>query len=126
MLKLLMPSGFTLIELLITLAIISILAGIALPNYHHSILTTYRDQAKMKLATISLLQADHFSRQQQYVELNNLAVDLSSSKYLYSIDIAANNQFKVTATAINDQRSDSECRELSLDHNLTQLPEICW
>ena len=124
--KWLISSGFTLIELLIVLAIVAILAGIGIPNYQNYTLATYRDQAKMKLATISLLQTDHFSRQQQYVELNNLAVDLSSNKYLYSIVIAVNNQYRITATAINNQRNDSECRELSLDHNLTRLPAICW
>ncbi|MFT5809064.1 MAG: type IV pilus assembly protein PilE [Moritella dasanensis] len=124
--KLTMSLGFTLIELLITLAIMSILVGMAVPSYQHSILTTHRDQAKMKLTVISLLQTDNFSRQQQYVALNNLAVDLSSRKYQYSIHIAANNQYKVTATAIDNQRNDSECRALSLDHNLTRLPTLCW
>jgi len=124
--KWLISSGFTLIELLIVLAIVAILAGIGAPNYQNYTLATHRDQAKLKLTAISLLQTDHFSRQQQFVELSNLAVDLSSSKYQYSIIIVANNQYRVTATAINEQRNDSECRELSLDHNLARLPAICW
>jgi len=124
--KLLVTAGFTLIELLITLTIMSILVGMALPSYQHNLLTTYRDQAKMNLTTISLLQTDHYSRHQQYVELNNLAIELSSSKYQYSMHIIANNQYRVTATAIDIQRNDTECRELSLDHNLTRLPEKCW
>ncbi|PKH07180.1 type IV pilin protein [Moritella sp. Urea-trap-13] len=124
--RLLILSGFTLIELLITLAIMSILVGIALPSYQHNILTTHRHQAKMKLTAISLLQTDHFSRQQQYAELQDLAVDLSSSKYQYSIHLAENNQYTVSATAIDNQRDDSECRELSLDNNLTRSPTHCW
>lgn len=124
--KRLISSGFTLIELLITLAIMSILVSIAVPSYQHYILTTHRDQAKMKLTVISLLQTDNFSRQQQYLELHNLAVDLSSSEYQYRILITANNQYKVIATAIDNQRNDNECRELSLDHNLTRLPTRCW
>ncbi|GIC76781.1 type IV pilin protein [Moritella sp. F3] len=124
--KRLISSGFTLIELLITLAIMSILIGVRLPNYQQSLLTTYRDQAKIKLTTISLLQTDHYSRHQQYLELNNLAIDLSSNKYQYSLQLNENNGYKVAATARYYQRNDSECQELSLDHNLTRLPTGCW
>jgi type IV pilus assembly protein PilE len=124
--KLFITSGFTLIELLITLTVMSILAGIALPSYQHNILTTHRHQAKIKLTAISLLQTDNFSRQQQYAELQDLAIDLSSNKYQYSIHLAENNHYKVAATAIDNQRNDSECRELSIDHNLTRLPKLCW
>lgn len=121
-----MPSGFTLIELLITLAIMGILIGLAVPNYQHYLLSTYRDQAKITLTTISLLETEYFSRQQAYVELTDLAIDLGSKHYQYSITIIANSQFRVTATAIDNQRNDSGCRELSLDHNLTRLPVACW
>jgi len=119
-------SGFTLIELLTALSVMSILVGMAIPNYQQSILTTHRDQAKMKLTTISLLQTDHFSRHQTYLELKNLAIDLSSSTYQYSIDITDNNQYKITATSIGNQRNDEDCREMSLNHNLAQLPTLCW
>ena len=119
-------AGFTLIELLIALAIFSILVGISLPNSQNGMQIVYRHEAKTKLTTISLLQIDHFSRHQQYVQLHDLAIDLTSNKYLYTIQIAANNQYKITATAINHQRNDSDCLKLSLDHNLTRVPETCW
>ncbi|QFI36907.1 prepilin-type N-terminal cleavage/methylation domain-containing protein [Moritella marina ATCC 15381] len=124
--KQLISSGFTLIELLTTLAIMSILIGVRLPNYQQTLLSTYRDQAKIKLTTISLLQTDHYSRHQQYVELNHLAIDLSSNKYQYSLQLNESNGYKVAATARDNQRHDSECQELSLDHNLTRLPAACW
>jgi type IV pilus assembly protein PilE len=119
-------SGFTLIELLITLTILGILAGIGIPNYQNSFLAAHRDQAKMKLTVISLLETDNFSRHKEYIELNNLAIDLSSDNYQYSIKITANQQYQVIATAIENQRSDRHCRRLSLDHNLTRLPKACW
>ena len=124
--KRLTSSGFTLIELLITLAIMSLLVGMVIPNYQHNILATQRDLAKMKLTTISLLQTDNFSRYQQLVELENLAIDLSSSTYQYSIDFAENNHYTVIATAVGPQLNDSNCRQLSLDHNLVRLPAACW
>ncbi len=118
--------GFTLIELLIVLAIVAILAGIGVPNYQKYTLATYRDQAKMKLTAISLLETDHYSRHQEHVELRNLAIDLSSETYQYSIKITTNNQYQIIATAINNQLSDRDCRTLSLDHNLIRLPRTCW
>lgn len=108
------------------LAIFSILIGMSLPNSQGNIQIVYRHQAKTTLTTISLLQTDHFSRHQQYVQLGDLGIDLTSNKYQYTIQISANNQYKITATAINHQLNDSECRELSLDNNLMREPEACW
>jgi len=124
--KRLISSGFTLIELLITLAIMSLLVGMVIPNYQHNILATQRDLAKMKLTTISLLQTDNFSRYQEFIELENLAIDLSSNTYQYSIDITESNHYTVIATAVGSQLNDINCRQLSLDHNLMRLPAACW
>lgn len=119
-------SGFTLIELLITLSIIALLIAIPIPSYQYYVLKTKRDQAKIKLTTVSLLQADHFSRHQAYTELRNLAVSLDSDTYLYSIKFIEGNKFEVIATAVGNQRNDTDCRELSLAHNLVQQPKNCW
>ena len=75
--------GFTLIELMITVVIIGILAGIALPAYQKSVRKSHRSAAQAEMLDIA-------NREQQYLLANRSYTDtLSSLGYSVPTEVAA-------------------------------------
>lgn len=61
-------NGFTLIELMITIAIIAVIAGIAIPSYNGYIITARMSEADNNLAAIRLAQEEYFLENNQYFQ----------------------------------------------------------
>ena len=59
-------AGFTLIELLIVVAIIGILSAVGIPMYNGYILDSKESAAKNNLRSISLMESDYFSENNEY------------------------------------------------------------
>lgn len=62
--------GFTLVELMITVAIIGIMMGVALPSYFQQIVKGNRSEAKIELLRIAQVQEGYFTQNLSYA--NNL------------------------------------------------------
>ena len=61
-------NGFTLIELMITIAIIAVIAGIAMPMYTGYIVTARMAEADNNLAAIRLAEEEYFLENNQYFQ----------------------------------------------------------
>lgn len=84
--------GFTLIELMITIVIIGILAGIALPAYQNSVRKSHRSAAQAEMLDIA-------NRQQQFLLANrSYTSTLSNLGYSVPADVAARYTCTVAAT----------------------------
>lgn len=60
--------GFTLIELMVTIAIIAVIAGIAMPSYNGYIETARMLEADNNLSALRLAQAEYFLEKNEYFE----------------------------------------------------------
>lgn len=61
-------NGFTLIELMVTIAIIAVIAGVAIPAYTGYIETARMTEADNNLASIRLAQGEYFLENNEYFE----------------------------------------------------------
>ena len=68
-------NGFTLIELMITVAIIGILAGVALPSYRQYIIKTSRTAAQTELQQLAALQEKVYLNSNAYTANLTTAYD---------------------------------------------------
>lgn len=107
-------SGFTLLELMITVAIIAILAGIAIPAYNNYIRESQLSAARMNVEPLRLALEDYWLDNGAYGSggANKAALltnygwepDGDSDQYSYAVT-AASNSFTITVTHIASGRS---------------------
>ena len=127
--------GFTLVELLVTMVIAAILAAIAIPAYSNYVRKAHRTEAKSAVLDIASLEERWFSTNNSYTDVpSNLgytgaagtAFNVGSGYYnvLVSVLPATSSTtlatYTITATAINDQLKDTQCRSFQVTNNGAQ------
>jgi len=138
--------GFTLIELMITVAIVTILASVAYPNYMDHVRKVRRVDAKSSLLSLANQMERYYTLNNTYlgaagttaVHANTGApriypsqtpVDGSTKYYNLSITAAADSSYTIQAAPITStsQASDS-CGTLSLTNTGVRTPTTgnCW
>lgn len=133
-----MPNGFTLVELMVTILVVAILAGIAIPSYTNYTLKAHRTDAKSALLDLASLEERYFSvnnaytadpTQLGYAGAVGSAFTVGSGYYTVLIPTAnitapvlptaalpggTPATYLITATAVGRQTSDTECATFSI------------
>jgi type IV pilus assembly protein PilE len=116
-------AGFTLVELMITIVIATILVSIALPSYQQQIRKSRRTEAKTAILDLAGREERLYSTTNTY---STTAADLGYTQFpqqigglYYQLTVTFPNNgaigFTATATAINSQLDDTQCRSFSVD-----------
>ncbi len=100
--------GFTLIELMITIVIIGILVGVALPGYQNSVRKSHRSAAQAEMLDIA-------NREQQYFLANRShTATLSNLGYSVPTEVAARYTCTVSVTSTGLPTFTVSCAPTSL------------
>lgn len=125
-------SGFTLIELLITMVILALLMGLALPTYRGHMRKSTRAEAQAHLLAVVARQQQFLLDTRSYVALDALGLSVPShvsANYTLTLNLVAGPPpgFTLTATPGTDQAAEA-CGTLSIDHNGTRSAAQagCW
>jgi type IV pilus assembly protein PilE len=147
--------GFTLIELVVAMVIAAILAAIAIPAYSSYVRKARRTDAKSALLDLASLEERFYSTQNQYTATaTNLGyaafpATVGNGGNYYSITVAQPvaatpptgttagipASYSITATAINDQLKDTQCKtftvtsgggQSALDSGNVDATVACW
>ena len=153
--------GFTLIELVIAMVIAAILASLAIPAYSSYVRKSRRTEAKTALLDMASLEERFFSTQNSYTSTpadlgfgtaaTPLTTPFAIGSGYYNITAITPTaatapappttpagtpaSFVITATAINDQLKDTQCRTFTVSSNGTQTSQdssgtdttaTCW
>lgn len=128
--------GFSLLELFVTMAIMSILMAVAIPMYQNKVRVGRRIDATMTLMDIEQQQEIYRNNHLAYGNLAQVWHGKSiTPRGYYKLNITAPSEvgYRVTATAIADQKKDkqgdTDCSTLTVNVNkltTTRSPSICW
>jgi type IV pilus assembly protein PilE len=133
--------GFTLIELMITLVIVAILAGIAIPSYRNYVLRSHRVEATAALLRVAAAQEKFYLQNNTYTDnvgdvagLGFSTVDdtdefvTENGWYKIKVTAADNEGFTLTADAEGDQVNDADCTSFGLESSgkKTASTDKCW
>jgi type IV pilus assembly protein PilE len=135
-------SGFTIIELMIAVAILAIVMGIAIPSYTQYVIESGRADAKSELFRVAQVLERCYTRYYSYDPGGSEAPDECDSNYdeaspegKYQITVSAMTAttFELTATPLEGQAKDSECKSFTLTHTGVKgidggdgTAEDCW
>jgi type IV pilus assembly protein PilE len=126
--------GFTLTELLITVAVLSILVGIAVPNYRQYVIRGKRSAAQAVMMDIA-------NREQQFLLANRRYADKSTlesngfalpaevrENYTWDISLGAGPRpsFVITFTGVGTQAADNSPQPLTLSSSGEKAPAEKW
>lgn len=128
-------NGFTLIELMITVAIIAIIMGVALPSYFQQIVKSNRADAKVELLRLAQVQESYFTQNLSYANsLTQLGLsgDTTETEHQhYTVTVFSTTPGGCTGTAAapscqgftlkatpasSTQLEDSHCTEFTLSN----------
>ena len=124
-------SGFTLIELMVTVAVVSLIAAIAYPNYTSYVRKGQRASAKERMFDVQQRQAGYFSEKGTFTtsmtELGFPSATLASQTKGHGITIEANaagiaNGYRILATPV---KADPGCSPLTLNSLGAYGPAKC-
>ena len=118
------PHGFTLIELLITLVVVTIIAGVALPSFMDSIRKSRRSEAFSAISAAQQAQERWRGNNAAYsTALSDLGVTSPTSSGYYDIAVTSpatsgttGNSYIVTATGRSgtSQADDADCKKVGV------------
>jgi type IV pilus assembly protein PilE len=111
--------AFTLLELLITVTVVGILAGVALPSYQQYVRRATRAQAMLALSDIALRQERfHLDNGEYAASLGDIGfAPGGDARYAYALDDVTAQGFTAIATAVGPQLADADCRTFKLGHD---------
>ena len=119
--------GFTLTEIIVTLMILCILGGIAIPTYKHVMLKTRRNDAKATLIHMAARLEARYSKEQSYLDENDidpsladLGVQSPHQDYTFSMNVTSDT-YTLYATPMDSQAKwDTQCGVLTLNQSGTK------
>lgn len=133
--------GFTIIEVMITVGIVGILAGVALPSYQEHVRKSRRADARITLENLAAAQELYFFRNNKYADkfsdirvVEDSVLSLPSEQGLYAITLEGNDfSWGMSATPVGRQAEDRQCAVFSLsnlgDHSAFDADgkaSSCW
>jgi type IV pilus assembly protein PilE len=112
-------TGFTLVELMVTILVIGILAGVAIPSYRSYMVRANRTEAKQALLARASDLERCFTRNNTYVNAAatpcGVVLPSVGTNYNFKAGTLAQTSFVLQAVPAGQQAKDTQCATFSLD-----------
>lgn len=110
--------GYTLVEAMVTVALLAVMAGLAMPSYLHGLRKARRTDAAAAIAATTQAQELHRANSPRYAShfgpggLERVGERSPDGHYLLGLTAATATGYQVTAVATGAQVDDSDCQYL--------------